>query len=108
MNTMSRVATMVGALLFSTAPFAQTANSELADPSMHGWMQTQKGPITKEQYMAESSRRWDMADHEKHGLTSEQIGRMYDGKPTPNTVKKGNDMTNPTGTELKGEAGGGK
>ena len=101
-------ATALTGLFLAGSAVAQTANAQVADPSFDAWVRSQKGPITKEQYMQEAGRRWDAMDTDKRGLTPNQINQMYAAQPTPNMVKKGNNMTNPTGTETKGQNSGGK
>ena len=108
MRARAHAAALAGSLALATVAVAQTSNPEIADPSMNQWLRNQHGAITKQQYMDEAGRRWDAMDTRHSGLTADQINRMYSGAPTPNMVKKGNNMTNPTGTELKGESGGGK
>ncbi len=104
-----RICALAGALASAPA-FAQADNTNAkVDPAMSSWMSTHQGRITRQEYMDEVGRRWDRMDANKQGLTSEQINMGYGyGQPSPTRLKKGNNMTNPTGTELKGQNSGGK
>jgi Spy/CpxP family protein refolding chaperone len=70
----------------ATAAFAQTdnSNSRTAPPgSFSNWMNEQSrmnnGYISRDAYMKEAGRRWDLADTNRRGLTADQINSMYDG-----------------------------
>ena len=78
----------------------QSYQSWMHDSSMHN-----KGYISRQEYMDEMGRRWDAMDKDQKGLTSDQINSMY-GAPSHTVVKKGTSITNPTGTERKGQSGG--
>lgn len=49
--------------------------------SFSGWMTdystAHQGRITRQAYMDEAGRRWDMIDKNNQGLTSDEISRMY-------------------------------
>ena len=75
---------------------------------MHDYSKANNGHISRQAYMDEAGRRWDMMDTNHQGLTTEQINGMYGYGPTPNRVKRANRVSNPTGTEMKGENSGGK
>ena len=101
------------ALCASGTAFAQADNTNSrTDPSFHSWMhdysRAHNERISREAYMAEAGRRWDMMDREHRGLTTQQIDSMYGTVATPNMVNGGSNRTNPTGTELKGQNSGGK
>ena len=89
---------------------ADNTNSN-SDPSYQDWLTTQSqanhGYISRRVYMDEMGRRWDVLDREHRGLTGDQIDSMY-GTPSPGRVKANTSYTNPTGTEARGQNGGGK
>ena len=103
-----RICALAGAL--ASAPvFAQADNTNSkVDPAMSGWMSSHQGRITRQEYMDEVGRRWDRMDANRQGLTADQINAGYGYQPSPNRLKKGNNTTNPTGTEPKGQNSGGK
>jgi hypothetical protein len=106
-----RICALAGALASAPA-FAQADNTNSkVDPAMSTWMSSHQGRISRQEYMDEVGRRWDRMDTNRQGLTYDEIRMGYgygSGAPTPNRVKKGNNMTNPTGTEPKGQNSGGK
>jgi hypothetical protein len=68
--------------------------------TFQSWLNTHSdkndGRISRRAYMSEAGRRWDSMDHNKRGLTTDQIYSMYSpgavmGGPTPSTPneKKG-------------------
>jgi len=68
----------------ATAAFAQADNSNSrAAPSgsFSTWMAEQSrmnnGYISRDAYMKEAGRRWDLADTNRRGLTAAQINNMY-------------------------------
>ena len=79
--------------------------------SYQDWLANQSqvnhGYITRQTYMDEMGRRWDVLDIEHRGLTADQINSMY-AAPSPGQVKANSPYTNPTGTEPRGENSGGK
>jgi hypothetical protein len=109
---------VISALAFATALIASPAMAQAdntnskTDPSFHSWMQnyskTNKGRISRQAYMDEAGRRWDMMDKNNEGLTMSQINGIYGSQPNPTRVMKGNSATNPTGNEMKGQNSGGK
>jgi hypothetical protein len=44
---------------------------------MDNQSRTQNGYITRDQYMQEAGRRWDMADKSRKGLTVDQVNNIY-------------------------------
>jgi hypothetical protein len=98
---------------FSANAIAQADNTnsviDPASPSYRTWMHDSSmkhhGYISREEYMDEMGRRWDTMDREHRGLTTAQIDSLY-AEPSHTRVRKGNNQTNPAGTELKGESGG--
>ena len=103
-----RIAALMGALV-SLPAFAQADNTNSkTDPSMSGWVHNHKGNITRQEYMDEMGRRWDAMDAQKQGLSPSQVNGMYGQQPDPTKVMKGNNRTNPTGNEPKGQNSGGK
>jgi hypothetical protein len=84
---------MVGALAasFAGAAFAQADNTNSkTSPAFGGWMtdwsMSNNGRISREAYMREQERRWDLADAQKRGLTVDEINRAYGytwSTPTP-------------------------
>ena len=94
---------------------ADNTNSKSAPMPFQTWMsdysKANRGYISRQAYMDEMGRRWDAMDTNRQGLTTQQINQMYGYSgtaPTPDTVKRGNARTNPTGTEPKGQNSGGK
>ena len=113
MRCKSTLAAVALTLCASGAAFAQADNTNSkTDPSFHSWMhdysRSHHDRISREAYMAEAGRRWDLMDREHRGLTAEQIDSMYGAAATPNRVNRGSSRTNPTGTELNGQNSGGK
>lgn len=64
-------------------PTAPDNNMKATAPnnSMSGWMtdysKAHQGRISRQAYMDEAGRRWDAADKNNQGLTSDEINRMY-------------------------------
>ena len=103
-------ATILSMALAASPAFAQTAAKPANDStgvggsgSFSGWLsdyQTKhEGRVSRQAYMDEVGRRWDMADKDKKGLTSDQINQAYGmggpagtstapGNMGPNNVKK--------------------
>ena len=103
-------AACLGMALAASTAFAQTPAKPANDTtgvggsgSFSGWLseyQTKhEGRISRQAYMDEVARRWDMADRDKKGLTSDQINQTYGtggpgmtntnpGNMGPNNVKK--------------------
>ena len=87
MNAKAKSRFMVVATVALTAAgsaFAQAdnTNSKMAQPSTFPtWMtdqsNTHSGYITREEYMQEAGRRWDMADKNRRGLTPAEINQIY-------------------------------
>jgi hypothetical protein len=72
------------ALAAAGAAVGQTdnTNSRIAQPGAFStWMNDQSrmhnGYITRDQYMQEAGRRWDMADTSRRGLTPAEINQIY-------------------------------
>jgi hypothetical protein len=88
-----KIASMASALALAMSVGAVSAQSTGGDSAAGGqgggatstsmtfqqWlnMQSGKGRITRQMYMDEAARRWDMMDKEKRGLTADEINRMY-------------------------------
>lgn len=91
------IAAVAAAVLFSATSLAQTpatppaSQTPMARPGMSapnhdsgafsGWMNDyqskNQGRISRQAYMDEVGRRWDQADTNKQGLTTDQINRAY-------------------------------
>lgn len=107
------LAASMAALLGTSGVMAQADNTNSKEaPAMtsyQSWMHDSAarnhGYISRQEYMDEMGRRWDAMDRDQRGLTTAQINSMY-VTPSHTTVQKGNSMTNPTGTERKGQSGG--
>ena len=107
------LATSIAALLASSGALAQADNTNSKEApavtSYQNWMHDSSakkhGYISRQEYMDEMGRRWDAMDKDKRGLTTAQINSMYI-TPSHTTVQQGNSITNPTGTERKGQSGG--
>jgi hypothetical protein len=107
------LAASITGLLVTGNAMAQADNTNSKEapamPSYQTWMHDSAmrnhGYISRQEYMDEMGRRWDAMDREQRGLTTAQINSMY-VTPSHTTVQKGNSMTNPTGTERKGQSGG--
>lgn len=61
---------------------ADNTDSRMAQPGTFStWMTEQSrmnnGYITREEYMNEAGRRWDMADKNRKGLTPAEVNRIY-------------------------------
>ena len=58
---------------------AQGGGTTAGSMSFQQWLNTQsgKGRITRQMYMDEAARRWDMMDKEKRGLTRDEINSLY-------------------------------
>jgi len=89
-------AALVGAAaaVFASGAFAQADNSNSktspASPALGGWMtdysKSNNGRISRDAYMREQQRRWDLADAQKRGLTIDEINQAYGytwSNPTP-------------------------
>jgi hypothetical protein len=85
---MSRLRTHAAATLaactltFAGAAFAQADNTNSRSvPSFSQWMSehsnAHQGRISRDAYMREQQRRWDMMDRDRRGLTLDDINRMY-------------------------------
>ena len=79
-------AILVGALaLFATGSAlgqADNTNSKMAPAgTFSNWMTDQSkmhdGYITRDQYMQEAGRRWDLADKNRKGLTPAELNQIY-------------------------------
>ena len=103
-------AACIGMALAASTAFAQTPAKPATEStgvggsgSFSGWLsdyQTKhEGRISRQAYMDEVARRWDLADRDKKGLTSDQINQTYGmggpagtstapGNMGPNNVKK--------------------
>jgi hypothetical protein len=57
-----------------------TANTGTFPGAMDQYEATHEGRISRQAYMDEAGRRWDPADTDRRGLTSEQINRTYGGR----------------------------
>jgi hypothetical protein len=77
---------------------AQGGGTTSSSMTFQQWLNAQsgKGRITRQMYMDEAARRWDMMDKEKRGLTASEINSLYYsgvgmGGPTANkpNEKKG-------------------
>jgi len=57
----------------------QGGGQTASNMTFQSWLNAQngKGRITRQMYMDESQRRWDMMDKEKKGLTMQEINGMY-------------------------------
>ena len=59
---------------------ADNTNSKM-QPNFSTWMTDQSkmhnGYVTRDQYMQEAGRRWDMADKNRTGLTPAEINQVY-------------------------------
>ncbi|MEO6929161.1 MAG: hypothetical protein ABI190_08345 [Casimicrobiaceae bacterium] len=112
MTTILSTLAVAGALVAAPAMAQPDNTNSRTAPHFNTWMhdysKTNHGRISREAYMNEAGRRWDMMDAKHEGLTTDQINSMYGYGPTPNRVNKGGKMTNPTGTELQGQNSGGK
>ena len=85
------------ALALSQGAFAQAdnTNSKSSPPgaaasAFGGWMtdysRSNQGRISRDAYMREQERRWDLADRERRGLTPDEVNRTYGyqwSNPTP-------------------------
>ena len=58
---------------------AQGGGTTASSTTFQQWLNTQsgKGRITRQMYMDEAARRWDMMDKEKRGLTRDEINSLY-------------------------------
>ena len=103
-------AAIIGIALATSPAFAQTAAKPASEStgvggsgSFSGWLsdyQTKhEGRVSRQAYMDEVGKRWDLADKEKKGLTHDQINQAYGmggpgmtsttpGNMGPNNVKK--------------------
>jgi hypothetical protein len=104
-------AAVLGVALAAAPAFAQNnsaktqasgdSNGVGGSGSFSGWLsdyQTKhEGRVSRQAYMDEVGRRWDAADKDKRGLTSDQINQAYGtgtssatapGNMGPNNVKK--------------------
>ena len=103
-------AAFLGMALATSPALAQTAAKQANESAgvggsgtFSGWLSDyqakHEGRISRQAYMDEVARRWDMADKDKKGLTSEQINQTYGmggpgmtnanpGNMGPNNVKK--------------------
>ena len=63
----------------AAASGAQGGGATSSSMTFQQWLNTQagKGRITRQMYLDEAARRWDMADREKRGLTIDEINRTY-------------------------------
>jgi hypothetical protein len=81
------------AAALSPAAFAQAdnTNSKTSPTAAFGgwmtdWSRSNSGRISRDAYMREQERRWDLADRERRGLTVDEINRAYGytwSTPTP-------------------------
>ena len=89
-----QVALLGTALAFAGGAIAQADNSNSktspSSSAFGGWMtdysKSNNGRISRDAYMREQERRWDMADKERRGLTIDDINRTYGyqwSNPTP-------------------------
>lgn len=71
---------------------ADNTNSKTApaSPALGGWMtdysKANSGRISRDAYMREQERRWDLADPQRRGLTTDEVNRAYGytwSTPTP-------------------------
>jgi hypothetical protein len=86
-------ALVIGALAasFAGTAMAQADNTNSkTSPALGGWMtdwsKSNNGRISRDAYMREQERRWDLADTQKRGLTVEEVNRAYGytwSTPTP-------------------------
>ena len=104
-------AAVIGVALAASPAFAQSNSAKTqasgdtsavgGSGSFSGWLsdyQTKhEGRVSRQAYMDEIGRRWDAADKDKRGLTSDQINQAYGtgmsnatapGNMGPNNVKK--------------------
>lgn len=83
-RTSPLIAVAAIALVTAGSAIGQTdnTNSRMAPPNgFSTWMTDQSkmhnGYITRDQYMQEAGRRWDMADTSRRGLTPAEINQIY-------------------------------
>jgi len=84
-------AVAAGTMLVPSLALAQADNTNSkTSPGLSGWMtdysKSNNGRISRDAYMREQERRWDMADPQKRGLTTDEINRAYGyswSTPTP-------------------------
>ena len=83
-KTSSLIAVAAIALAATGSALGQTdnTNSRMAQPDAFStWMvdqsKTHNGYITRDEYMQEAGRRWDMADKSRRGLTPSEINQIY-------------------------------
>ena len=83
-KTTSRFIVVAALAVAASSVFAQAdnTNSQTAPAgSFSTWMGDQSkmnnGYITREEYMKEAGRRWDMADKNRKGLTPAEVNRIY-------------------------------
>ena len=89
MGTMAMAAAL--ATTMSTGAMAQADNTNSkTTPALSGWMtdysRTNNGRISRDAYMREQQRRWDLADRQNRGLTVDEINQAYGytwSTPTP-------------------------
>lgn len=85
---MSRITPLAAALLaagslaLSGAALAQADNTNSrTEPTFSQWLNdystTNQGRISRDAYLREQQRRWDMIDREQRGLTMDEINRTY-------------------------------
>ena len=93
MKKYQKIASMASALALAMSVGTVSAQSTGADSAAGGqgggttatsmtfqqWLNAQsgKGRITRQMYMDEAARRWDMMDKDNRGLTMDEINRMY-------------------------------
>jgi len=94
-------ATCLGMALATSPAFAQT-NAKPANESagtggsgtFSGWLSDYQGKhegrVSRQAYMDEVGRRWDAADKDKKGLTSDQINQAYGSGPGMTSTNPGN------------------
>ena len=90
---MKRVLTLLAAaaVVAHGAAFAQADNTNSkTSPALGNWMtdwsNANQGRISRDAYMREQERRWDMLDTQRRGLTVDEINRAYGytwSTPTP-------------------------
>jgi hypothetical protein len=61
----------------ASASGAQGGGNTASSMSFQNWLNARSGKITRQAYMEEVGRRWDMMDRERVGLTSDEINRLY-------------------------------